>query len=135
MGKRHADQSQHEFETPIKKQRALQSPPEPEDSPRPEFTLTKELAEHTILTDLMQGQWRIGKPIGKLSLSHTTPLTHFSFSAIIDSCHRRYPPSLRASFYFCLFAICVAQHVKLLPSSRLPAAACRRHCSLDHSAA
>lgn len=67
MGKRHLESSQqYENETPIKRQRIMQTSPELEGSPRPEFTLTKELAEHTILTDLMQGQWRIGKPIGKL---------------------------------------------------------------------
>lgn len=69
MGKRNADHHRnHEHETPFKKQKLLQSPPsspDDDDTERPEFELTRDLVDNTILTDLMKKQWRIGKPIGK----------------------------------------------------------------------
>lgn len=66
MNKRKAEINQNEI-TPFKKQKLLQSPPgspEDYDPERPEFVLTKEIVDNTILTDLMGKQWRIGKPIG-----------------------------------------------------------------------
>lgn len=35
------------------------------DATLQEFVLTKELVQGTILTDLCQKDWRVGKPIGK----------------------------------------------------------------------
>lgn len=68
MGKRNAaDHRNHEQETPYKKQKLLQSPPsspEEDDGEKPDFELTRDLVDNTILTDLMQKQWRIGKSIG-----------------------------------------------------------------------
>lgn len=66
MGKRNADHRNHEQETPFKKQKILQSPPSSpdDDTDQPEFELTRDLVDNTILTDLMQKQWRMGKPIG-----------------------------------------------------------------------
>ncbi|XP_063708494.1 uncharacterized protein LOC134837103 isoform X2 [Culicoides brevitarsis] len=67
MGKRNAEhRNHHEQETPVKKQKIQSPPSSPEDDiDRPEFELTRELVDNTILTDLTQKQWRIGKPIGK----------------------------------------------------------------------
>lgn len=66
MNKRKAEINQNDI-TPFKKQKLLQSPPvspEDYDPDRPEFVLTREIVDNTILTDLMGKQWRIGKPIG-----------------------------------------------------------------------
>lgn len=35
-------------------------------SPKPEYILSRDLVHGTILTDLAQKRWRIGKPVGKV---------------------------------------------------------------------
>lgn len=35
-------------------------------SPKPEYILSRDLVNGTILTDIAQKRWRIGKPIGKV---------------------------------------------------------------------
>lgn len=66
MGKRNAQHiGQNDFETPLKRQKVLQSPTSQDSSPKLDFTLTEEITENTVLTDLRLGQWRIGKSIGK----------------------------------------------------------------------
>lgn len=66
MGKRNACENNDDQCTPFKKQKLLQSPPSlTESSIKQDFVLTRDLVDNTILQDLMQTQWRTGKPIGK----------------------------------------------------------------------
>ncbi|XP_058463818.1 uncharacterized protein LOC131438053 isoform X2 [Malaya genurostris] len=71
MGKRHAADSENQFETPQKRQKvashAVSFAETPTSSPalNVSFTLTREFVDGTILTDLTLKDWRIGKPIGK----------------------------------------------------------------------
>lgn len=39
---------------------------EDDGSPKPEYILSRDLVHGTILTDIAQKRWRIGKPIGKV---------------------------------------------------------------------
>lgn len=67
MGKRNADQSPDHLlhESPLK--RAKYEAASVFESPicNQEFELTREMVDGTILTDLTQTKWRVGKPIGK----------------------------------------------------------------------
>lgn len=71
MGKRHAADSENQFETPQKRQKVASHTNSfvgtPNGSPalNMSFTLTREFVDGTILTDLTLKDWRIGKPIGK----------------------------------------------------------------------
>lgn len=64
MGKRNADANLHNG-NPQKKSKFDESLNETSGSPNVEFVLTKELVVGTVLTDINQKQWRVGKPIGK----------------------------------------------------------------------
>ncbi|XP_058836883.1 uncharacterized protein LOC131693239 isoform X2 [Topomyia yanbarensis] len=73
MGKRHAADSENQYETPQKRQKvaaaanSVSFAETPNGSPalNVSFTLTREFVDGTILTDLTLKDWRIGKPIGK----------------------------------------------------------------------
>ncbi|XP_055536970.1 uncharacterized protein LOC129725326 isoform X2 [Wyeomyia smithii] len=72
MGKRHATDSENQFETPQKRQKvaathtnSLAETPNGSPALNVSFTLTREFVDGTILTDLTLKDWRIGKPIGK----------------------------------------------------------------------
>lgn len=73
MGKRHAADSENQYETPQKRQKvashnhSVSFADTPNSSPalNVSFTLTREFVDGTILTDLALKDWRIGKPIGK----------------------------------------------------------------------
>lgn len=83
MGKRNACEDNDDQPcTPYKRQKLLQSPPcSPENSPnKQDFVLTRDLVDNAILQDLMQTQWRIGKPIGKFKKSTKKSLKMIKFS-------------------------------------------------------
>lgn len=61
MGKRNADASLHNG-NPHKKSKLDETL---DILKNVEFVLTKEIVVGTVLTDLNQKQWRVGKPIGK----------------------------------------------------------------------
>lgn len=64
MGKRNADSIGHESPNKrVKYDAAAQQLPETPDTS--DFVLSKELVVGTVLTDLNQKRWRVGKPIGK----------------------------------------------------------------------
>lgn len=67
MGKRNADHDM-QSESPHKrfKYEAVQLSP----GSLNDFVLTKEIVDGTILTDLCQKDWRVGKPIGKFDFYH-----------------------------------------------------------------
>lgn len=89
MGKRNADnenniiqlQQLHPIpnQPPTKKLRL-----DNDNNSEPEFVITEEIINGVILTDLTQGQWKIGKPIGKGSFGEiflasddlSQPVTH-----------------------------------------------------------
>lgn len=62
MGKRNADNNTH-YESPHKK---IKYEMVVDESPSAlhDFVLTKEMVDGTILTDLRNKDWRVGKPIG-----------------------------------------------------------------------
>lgn len=68
MGKRNADKdTTHHSESPHKRSRYESIAAVVEQSPtiEQEFVLTKELVDGTILTDICQKDWIVGKPIGE----------------------------------------------------------------------
>lgn len=47
-------------------------------SPKPEYILTRDLVNGTILTDIAKKRWRIGKPIGKGTTFHSFVMKRLS---------------------------------------------------------
>lgn len=64
MGKRNADTNLHNA-NPHKKCKLDETLNDSDAAGSAEFVLTKELVVGTVLTDINQKQWRVGKPIGK----------------------------------------------------------------------
>ena len=68
MRKRNAIDSNIQNESPNKKRKSVESDAQLDSSIATlpdDFVLNKELVEGTLLTDLSQNEWRVGKPIGK----------------------------------------------------------------------
>lgn len=65
MGKRNIDSETH-FETPVNKKRKTENVTDVLQSiPEISYSLSADVVDGVILTDLCAKQWRCGKPIGK----------------------------------------------------------------------